>query len=143
MESLRDMNPGGAVLEELSREECLALLSRTPVGRIGGIRDGRPFVFPVNYVLDDDTVVFRTEPGTKLDSAGFGPVAFEIDGIDDAAQVGWSVIVQGVGYEITDMVDGYSEKLRELRVVPWAAGAKAHWVAIQAESITGRRLRRD
>jgi nitroimidazol reductase NimA-like FMN-containing flavoprotein (pyridoxamine 5'-phosphate oxidase superfamily) len=143
MESIRDVHAGNVVLEDLSREECLAHLARTPVGRVGGVAHGRPFLFPVNYLLDGETVVFRTEPGTKLEGAGFGRVAFEIDGIDESAKLGWSVIVQGVGAEITEMIDDHSERLRELGVVPWAPGEKAHWVAIQAESITGKRIRRD
>lgn len=130
------------VIEDIPLQECLELLTGTFVGRIGGLAKGKPFIFPVNYVLDDQTVVFRTAPGTKLDGAGFGRVAFEIDGIDDAAKTGWSVIVQGVGTEITEMLDAYSEKLRELEVVPWVPGDKAHWVAIQPESISGRRLTR-
>lgn len=133
---------GEVVMGEIPLQECLELLTQTFVGRIGGLAHGQPFVFPVNYVLDDQTVVFRTAPGTKLDGAGFGRVAFEIDGVDDVAKTGWSVIVQGVGTEITEMLDAYSEKLRGLEVVPWVPGDKAHWVAIQPESISGRRLSR-
>lgn len=132
----------GSVYEELSRQECLALLAQGGIGRLAAVADSRPFVFPVNYVLDGDTVVFRTSPGTKLAGAGFGRVAFEIDGIDGEERTGWSVIVQGVGTEITDARDMSSERLRQLELQPWVPGEKAHWVSIQAESITGRRLRR-
>jgi nitroimidazol reductase NimA-like FMN-containing flavoprotein (pyridoxamine 5'-phosphate oxidase superfamily) len=142
MTPIRDLNAGDVVVQDLSREECLGLLARTPVGRIGGMAHDRPFVLPVNFVLDGQTVVFRTEPGTKLDGASFGRVAFEIDGIDEDAKLGWSVVVQGVGTEITEMIDDYSGRLRELKVVPWVPGDKAHLVAIHAESITGRRLAR-
>ena len=128
--------------EELSLEECLALLGREQIGRIAGIADGKPFVFPVNFTLDGTTVVFRTDPGTKLAGAGFGRVAFEVDGVDRANRTGWSVVVQGVGTEVTEMVDRFSQKLRELDVEPWVPGEKAHWVAIQQESITGRRIAR-
>jgi nitroimidazol reductase NimA-like FMN-containing flavoprotein (pyridoxamine 5'-phosphate oxidase superfamily) len=42
-------------------------------------------VFPVNYVLDRHTVVFRTEPGTKLHAAARGSrVCFEVDRADAA-----------------------------------------------------------
>jgi uncharacterized protein len=142
MESIDEATTEKLTMTEIPRAECLALLARTPVGRIGGVAGDRPFIFPVNYLLDGDTVVFRTEPGTKLDGAGFGRIAFEIDGIDPVAKLGWSVIVQGVGTEITGMIDDYSERLRALDMVPWVPGDKSHWVAIQAESITGRRLSR-
>jgi nitroimidazol reductase NimA-like FMN-containing flavoprotein (pyridoxamine 5'-phosphate oxidase superfamily) len=131
-----------AVYEELSPDECLSLLGQGSIGRLAGVAEGRPFVFPINYALDGDTVVFRTSPGTKLAGAGFGRVAFEIDGVDEASRTGWSVIVQGVSREITDAVDLQSDALRRLDLQPWVPGERAHWVAIQAESITGRRLGR-
>lgn len=129
--------------EELLPEECMTLLARCSVGRLAGIVEGKPFLFPVNYTLDGNAVVFRTDPGTKLAGAGFGPVAFEVDGVDETEHIGWSVIVQGMGTEITDALDHDSEALRGLNLKPWAQGDKAHWVAIHAESITGRRLRPD
>ena len=122
-------------------QECIALLANGIVGRVAGVVGRRPFIFPVNYVLDDGTIVFRTGPGTKLEGTGFGPIAFEIDCFDETSRTGWSVIVQGTGTEITDALDRYSEVLRELKLEPWVPGSKGHWVAIQAESVTGRRLR--
>jgi nitroimidazol reductase NimA-like FMN-containing flavoprotein (pyridoxamine 5'-phosphate oxidase superfamily) len=130
-----------SVYEELSPAECTALLAQGSFGRLAGVIDGKPFLFPVNYTLDGDTIVFRTNAGTKLAGAGFGPVAFEIDGVDEAQQTGWSVIVQGIGTEITDALDHRSTALRRLELEPWVPGESAHWVAIQAESVTGRRLR--
>ena len=50
-------------------------------------------------------MAIRTDPGTKLSAAAQGQVAFEIDGIDEAARAGWSVVVTGVGYEVTDALD--------------------------------------
>lgn len=131
-----------AAFRDIPHDECLNLLARTPVGRVGGVARGRPFIFPVNYLVDGETVVFRTAPGTKLDGAGFGRIVFEIDGVDEETRTGWSVIVQGVGTEITEMVDHYSESLRQLDLSHWVPGDKAQWVAIQTESITGRRLTR-
>jgi hypothetical protein len=61
--------------------------------------------------------------------------------VDEATQTGWSVIVQGVGNDITSTLDEQSERLRALMVQPWGPGERAHWVGILAQSITGRRLR--
>ncbi len=102
--------------------------------------DAQPIAFPVNYTLDGDAVVFRTDPGTKLNGAAMGRVAFEIDGSDEATRSGWSVIVQGVGNDITDTLDHRSAQLRLLEVQPWAPGEKARWVEVLPQSITGRRL---
>ena len=128
-------------IEEMSRDECLELLRSTVVGRIGGSADGRPFVLPVNYAVDGDRVVFRTSPGTKLMGSDFARVAFEIDGFDPNDHGGWSVVVEGVASDISDMVDDLSMKLRVLDLQPWSPGEKSHWVAIVPESVTGRRVR--
>jgi nitroimidazol reductase NimA-like FMN-containing flavoprotein (pyridoxamine 5'-phosphate oxidase superfamily) len=135
--------PGGSeIYEELSLRECLELLGAHDFGRIAVVVDGQPIALPVNYSLDGDAVVFRTDPGTKLRGAAMGRVAFEIDGTDEVAQVGWSVIVQGVGNDITDALDHRSEQLRLLETRPWIPGDQARWVEILPDSVTGRRLSR-
>jgi hypothetical protein len=101
---------------------------------------GRPRIFPVNYVLDDDVVVFRSDPGTKLDGATLAWVAFEIDHVDVSLKQGWSVVVQGVGRYITDAIDRESERRRGLPLEAWAPGDKEHWVEIIDPEISGRRL---
>jgi uncharacterized protein len=128
--------------EEIAVNECLELLGAHDFGRIAVVIDGQPIALPVNYSLDGDTVVFRTDPGTKLKGAAMGRVAFEIDGTDEAAHVGWSVIVQGVGNDITDALDFRSAQLRLLAARPWVPGQQARWIEILPQSVTGRRLRR-
>ena len=59
----------GAEMRVLTRQECLDLLADQEVGRIAVVLGRRPLIFPVNYVLDGDTIVFRTDPGTKLAAA--------------------------------------------------------------------------
>ena len=130
------------LFEELSPPDCLALLEANHIGRIAVVVDDRPIVFPVNYAMAGDEVVFRTNAGTKLAGAALGHVAFEIDGADEATREGWSVVVQGVGYEVTTSLDLRSEQLRRLDLQPWAPGDRSHWVRIVANSVTGRRLRR-
>ena len=107
-------------LEEMSEAECLALLAGHGVGRLAVTADGQPLVFPVNYILDGRTVAIRTDSGTKLDRARLGRVAFEIDSIDPIHREGWSVLVKGVGRDITDSVDGWSKGVRSAPLAPWA-----------------------
>jgi nitroimidazol reductase NimA-like FMN-containing flavoprotein (pyridoxamine 5'-phosphate oxidase superfamily) len=96
-------------------------------------------VFPVNFVLDRQMVVFRTDAGTKLDAACRGSrVAFEIDGTDAAARSGWSVLVRGEAIEVTDPAE--LARLRKRRLDPWAPGDKAHFVRILPAALTGRRI---
>jgi nitroimidazol reductase NimA-like FMN-containing flavoprotein (pyridoxamine 5'-phosphate oxidase superfamily) len=130
------------IYEELPVDECLELLRAHQVGRIAVVIDGHPIIFPVNYAIDGDAVVFRTDPGSKLSGAAMGRVAFEVDAVDESARAGWSVIVQGSGSEITGALDRRSEQLRQLEVQPWVPGERARWIEILPLSITGRRLRR-
>jgi hypothetical protein len=128
-------------IEILSEEECLALLRSREVGRIALVDHGQPLIFPVNYATDDRSIVFRTAPGMKLTSAPMAKVAFEIDEVDAAAGVAWSVMVRGVAYEITTAIDELSERLRELLVTPMAPGDRGAWVAVRRHEVSGRRFR--
>lgn len=136
------MEPRDAIgrLEELSREECLELLASHEVGRLAVVVEGQPVIFPVNYALDGDIVVFRNDPGTKLTHARLDKVAFEIDDVDGATREGWSVVVTGTARELTDALDEVSVREQNLPLRPWATGDKAHWVRIIAGAISGRRL---
>ena len=80
-------------------------------------------------------------PGTKLTAAAQGQVAFEVDEIDESARTGWSVLVTGVGYEVTDALDATSVATRRFPVDTWAPGQKSHWIRIQTERLSGRRVR--
>jgi nitroimidazol reductase NimA-like FMN-containing flavoprotein (pyridoxamine 5'-phosphate oxidase superfamily) len=132
--------PGGqARWQELTKSECFALLSGQRLGRVAVIDDQGPAVFPVNFVLDRHMVVFRTDEGTKLDAAARGSrVAFEIDGTDEAARTGWSVLVRGDAIEVTDPAE--LARLRKLPLSPWAPGPKTHDVRILPAKLTGRRI---
>ena len=124
---------------ELSEAQCHALLAQRHLGRIAVVQNGRPLIFPVNYIVDEAQVVFRTDQGTKLDVAARGSaIAFEVDGIDEAQRAGWSVLLHGQAELVTDPAD--LERLRRQPLVPWAPGAKPHYVRLRAAKLTGRRI---
>lgn len=127
-------------LVDLTEDECLELLGTHSVGRIAVVRDGRPLIFPVNYILDNRTVAFRTDSGTKLDWASMGPVAFEVDMTDAMYHEGWSVVVLGTGRDITEGLDAWSERVSSHILTPWAGGAKDYWVAIAGPVFSGRKI---
>ncbi len=125
--------------QELTKGECFELLARERLGRVAVVDDRGPVVFPVNFVLDQHMVVFRTDEGTKLDTAARGSrVAFEIDGADVTAHTGWSVVVRGEAVEVTDPAE--LARLRELPLFPWAPGAKSRYVRVLPATLTGRRI---
>jgi len=129
-------------LEVLDRDECLRLLASDPVGRVAVVVDARPMIFPVNYALDGESIVFRSDAGSKVSGATSGfPMSFEIDGIDEIFHTGWSVVVNGVGHEVVDGTE--LARLRALELRPWASGSKTHWIRIQPKTMTGRRVARN
>jgi hypothetical protein len=130
-----------ASIESLDEAECVDLLETHHFGRLAFVIGGDPMVLPVNYVYADGRVAFRTDPGTKMVGAALARVAFEIDEIDEGGRGGWSVLVQGTGYDITDSIDPESEAIRALPVDTWAPGPKANWIRVEPRIITGRRVR--
>jgi nitroimidazol reductase NimA-like FMN-containing flavoprotein (pyridoxamine 5'-phosphate oxidase superfamily) len=132
---------GRTWMEILSPSECWDLLDRTAVGRVAVMVDGRPEIYPVNFAVQDRTILFRTEKGTKLRSLLDQPeVCFEIDGTDRELWSGWSVMVKGRAHEVLTAEDTAKAAQRELRY--WAWGQKPHWVRIVPEQVSGRRIRR-
>ena len=126
-------------IEELDQAACWARLGSRRVGRLAVSVSNRPDVFPVNYVVDDGTVVVQTAPGFKLAAAVLGSgVAFEVDDIDEATHSGWSVVIHGRAKEI-ESIEGLLEA-EDLRIEPWAEGAKNHFIRIEVDEITGRRI---
>jgi nitroimidazol reductase NimA-like FMN-containing flavoprotein (pyridoxamine 5'-phosphate oxidase superfamily) len=135
------MNQTAADLETMGEEECLDLLVRHHLGRIALLAGEQPLIFPVNYAYGDRVIAFRTGPGTKLAAAPHARVAFEIDDYDPLTGIGWSVVVQGVAYEITDAMDRQSQLARRLFAHPLAPGQRDHWIGIHPTGMSGRRFR--
>jgi nitroimidazol reductase NimA-like FMN-containing flavoprotein (pyridoxamine 5'-phosphate oxidase superfamily) len=130
-----------AEIETLTEDECLRLLRSRTLGRIALTVGEQPQIFPVNYAMEDRDIVFRTEPGTKLAQAPHSAVAFEVDDVDTDSGIAWSVVVQGVAYEVTTSLDQRSSSLRSTEVEPMAPGERQHWMAVYPNVISGRRFR--
>jgi len=130
-----------SILEILAEDECLALLSREPVGRLALSAGALPVVLPVNFTLVDRTIVFASAPGMKLDAAQAGLVAcMEVDGYDVWSHGGWSALATGRLAEITD-----AQRLaqaRELPLSPWAVRDADHYIELKIELLSGRRINR-
>lgn len=126
-------------MEVLTRDECIRLLQLAHVGRIGLTAGSLPIILPLNFAMDDESIVFCTEPGAKLTAARAGDVVcLEIDDADDLNHEGWSVLVTGRLQEITD--SGEAAAARQLPVRPWKATASPSYVRLPLELVSGRRL---
>jgi len=128
--------PGIEVLDDAA---CWELLSSGVVGRIAVDIAGQPDIFPINYVVDDGGIVFRSGPGTKLAGAVLNRhVAFEIDGYLPRERVAWSVVVKGMAHQIEHMIEMFAAE--DLPLFPWVASSKPDFVRIEPTLVSGRRF---
>jgi nitroimidazol reductase NimA-like FMN-containing flavoprotein (pyridoxamine 5'-phosphate oxidase superfamily) len=135
-----EMGEGESRVVELTRAECLDILGRHGFGRLAVVEEGQPAIFPINYVLDGDRVVFRSAAGSKLDHSSLDRVAFEVDEFDDDLASACSVLVKGTAREITEAIDAQSRRERDLAVSSWMPPGELHWVRIVPHEITGRQV---
>jgi len=121
----------------LPETECWDLLSSAALGRLVTSVDGQPDIFPINFVVQHRTVLFRTAEGTKLVSAAINnDVLFEAD--DHNVAEGWSVIVKGIARLLR--TDEEIDEAERAQLLPWTATVKQHFVRIRPLSVTGRRF---
>ncbi|HSK90408.1 MAG TPA: pyridoxamine 5'-phosphate oxidase family protein [Euzebyales bacterium] len=124
----------------LSTEECWQRLAAHParVGRVG-VGGASPDIFPVNYVLDGHSIVFRTAPGKKLAAVGRGErVVFEVDDIDATWHCGWSVVLRGFAQHVTDPAERAG--LEQLPLRTWDRAPKPEFVRIRTHLVSGREI---
>jgi len=129
------------VIQELGRDECLALMATQHVGRLGVVVDGVPLVLPMQFALDGETVVLQTNQGAKTLHSPLTSVSFEVDRVDWEQGDGWSVLIQGTGEDISTAIDERSETRRSLAVHSWAPAPTDRWLTIVPRTVTGRRIR--
>lgn len=125
--------------EILSEAICWERLRRTSIGRLGVNHDDRPAIYPINYLVDGESIVFRTRPDSKIGNAPLlERVAFEIDGFEPAQGDAWSVLIKG----FARFVDGEQEieNADKLPLYPWVDADRSAWVRIIPVEITGRRF---
>jgi nitroimidazol reductase NimA-like FMN-containing flavoprotein (pyridoxamine 5'-phosphate oxidase superfamily) len=133
------MQTGGGELVELTRSECLRLLAGGVIGRVVFTDSALPTVQPVNYVLDDEEIIFRTANGSKLAAATRNAVvAFQLDHFDTTTRSGWSVLGVGEAYEVVD--PARLAELEDLQPDPWVRDRDAHVLCIPPSILTGRRV---
>jgi uncharacterized protein len=130
----------GCMIECLDRDECLKLLARDEVGRLAVNVFNLPVMFPINYRLDGEAIVFRSDAGTKQSRGPWAAVSFEIDHFDRVARLGWSVVVKGRLEEVTAADRETFDRVHALAVDPWGGGEKPHWMRLTPQEITGRRI---
>ena len=115
--------------------ECWRLLATQEVGRIvthvGDVFD----IFPVNYVVDGESIVLRTAEGTKLvELVISGEVLFEADAHTDSEA--WSVVLRGTARRLDTEAEIAAAEQLPLR--PYVPTIKRNFVRIEPNSLSGR-----
>lgn len=125
-------------VQVLSTEACWELLRGTNLGRLAVAAGDGIDLFPVNYLVDGDTLVFRSAPGRKLrEIATDDRVAFEVDGSDATHR--WSVVLRGRAAHVE--FDDEIESSGILRLATDAPIVALTYIRIVPTALTGRRFR--
>lgn len=124
----------------LDLRDCLRRIASTPIGRIAFQDAGETIILPVNHVVDDTTIAFRTRWDSTLAAAiRDDSVGFEVDEYDAREHTGWSVLVRGIASKVYDEMTCL--RFEELLGVPWEGPPeKNFWIRIRAEEVSGREL---
>ena len=131
-------------ISTMPSEVCLTLLMGATVGLVAFIGEGgRQELMPVNFVVIDREIYFRTSPSGFLSALADGGnnVAFGVHQVDSVSGQGWNVTVRG---ETTRVDDPASVEIIDASGLgmPWAGGDRRLIVKIVIREIDGRRVSR-
>jgi uncharacterized protein len=121
----------------LPPHDCWAQLRTVELGRVAFVVEGTQEILPVNFVVDQGSVVVRTSTRSRISLVADGrPLAFEADGkvLGDA----WSVVVKGHAKEIRELYE--SVDAAGLPLHPEHGGTKDCLLRVVADEVTGRRF---
>lgn len=122
----------------LSADECWALASREPLGRVAIVRpDGSPDIIPMNVQAHAGHLYFRTAPDAKIAALRDDHrVAVELDGEDEDTR--WSVVIHGVMSQVTSEAEIRRSTVAALPT--WSPTVKHFVLKLTPREITGRRF---
>ena len=121
----------------LDDHEAWNLLSSVALGRLVTYFGGQLEIFPVNFVAQKGTVLFRTAEGTKLFTTVMNDkVLFEAD--DHTVAEGWSVVIRGTAKMLSSAED--IREADQAGLMPWVATEKLRYVRVTPTEISARRF---
>ena len=122
----------------LDDHEAWNLLSSVALGRLVTYFGGQLEIFPVNFVAQKGTVLFRTAEGTKLFTTVMNDkVLFEAD--DHTLAEGWSVVIRGTAKMLSSAED--IREADQAGLMPWVPTEKLRFVRVTPTEISARRFR--
>ncbi len=130
----------GLVPRDLSPRECWDLIDPGGVGRIAATTVDGLVVLPVNFTVDDRTIIVRTTAYgvlSRLDRAV--EAAFEVDRVDDAMREGWCVLILGGVERVDDHAD-VARLWKSRDPDPWVGGVRNLFLRIRPRRVSVRRI---
>lgn len=124
-------------IETLKEDEALELMGTQQLGRLVVRLSNDLDLYPVNFVVSEGKIYFRTAEGSKLFTVSLNDqVLFEAD--DHENDKAWSVIVKGHA-RILEKPDEI-HKADDLPLKPWLPTLKYNYVEITPDEVSGRRF---
>jgi uncharacterized protein len=123
-------------VRELSQEECWDLLRSEELGRLAFRLAEDLYIVPVNYAVDGETLLFRTNGGNKLFGIELWPsVAFEVDRV--LGETALSVVVRGRARRLEEPEEHRAD---QVPLHPWIDTPKYYVVEVTPDEVTGREV---
>jgi uncharacterized protein len=86
------------MIKAMSHEECMNLLRQKRLAHLGCIYNGKPYVVPVNFVIDDNRAYIHTLPGKKAKAIRSNPKGcLQVE--DILSETLWSSVIASGEFE--------------------------------------------
>ena len=122
------------IVSELTLEECWEMLRDEEFGRLAYRLVDEVHITPINYAVQEGSLLFRTAEGNKLLAVVMGSeVAFEIDRYDEESAR--SVVVRGTARLLPE---DEAHRADNVPLRPWTTTLKYNVVEIQPKIVSGR-----
>ena len=100
-------------MSTLSEGEARELLKSCKVGRLGCVDKGEPYIVPINYLFEDDSIYSHSLPGRKIEILRAHPRAcFQVDEVRDYFD--WRSVIAIGNFEEIRVPDDRRLVLRKL-----------------------------
>ena len=100
------------LINEIPEVECLEVLSRVSVGRLGCANDNQPYIVPVYFAYEPGSVYVFSTPGKKIEWMRANPklsltTALEVPAVPDRPQRIGHVAREATAVGVTDWQRGF------------------------------------
>ncbi|MCA4134928.1 pyridoxamine 5'-phosphate oxidase family protein [Arthrobacter sp. M4] len=125
---------------DLDENRCWELLGSQSTGRFGFVLEGRVMILPVNYLVHNRAIYFRTASrGSIGEAVPHTRASFQVDASRADLSEGWSVLASGSSSRVEDpelLTYLWGRTMPE----PWAGGERNMFICLTPTLVTGRQV---